>query len=248
MPEFKAYFKKFHIFILDTLFTIKCLSCGKEGQWICAFCFSRIPLRDEHVCGVCEKVSTPSGLTCVPCKKKGNLDGMIVATSYANPLIAKAVHLFKYGFVSDLHIELGNILVKELQKNDISLPDIIIPIPLHPRRLRWRGFNQSSLLAKHISENLLPHMPIESKENILTRTRYTPPQMQIKNYSQRKENIRGAFSITDAEKIKNKIILLVDDIATTGSTIFECARVLKNAGAKEVYAVVIARQEIKDRH
>lgn len=232
---------------MDTLFPIRCLSCRKEGQWICDACFSKINLRDDHVCGVCEKVSTPGGLTCIACKRKSDLDGLIVAASYKNPLIAKAVHLFKYGFASDLHIPLGNILVKALQKNDTPLPEIIVPIPLHPRRLRWRGFNQSKLLAQHIAANLLPQMPIELVENILVRKRYTPPQMQIKNYAHRQQNIQGAFAIANPEEIKDKIVLLVDDIATTGSTIFECASVLKKNGAKEVYAAVIARQEIKSR-
>jgi len=230
--------------ILNTLFPVCCVSCGKEGRWICERCLSRIPLRIEHVCGVCEKAITPDGRTCLSCKKKNALDGLVIATSYKNSSVARAVHLYKYRFVPDLHIELGDLIIKALQKTDIPLADIIIPIPLHPKRLRWRGFNQSALLAKHIAANLLPQSQLVLGENILIRNRYTPPQMGIDDYKARQQNIEGAFGVADAESIKNKIVLLVDDIATTGSTIFECARVLKAAGAAEVYAAVVARQEV----
>jgi len=124
---------------------------------------------------------------------------------------------------------------------------MVVPIPLHPRRLRWRGFNQSALLAGHIAANLLPQNPLPFDENMLVRKRYTPPQMEISNYQNRKQNIAGAFSLAGRKDVRNKTVLLIDDVATTGSTIFECARVLKAAGAREVFAAVIARQEIKSQ-
>jgi ComF family protein len=156
------------------------------------------------------------------------------------------VHLYKYRFVPDLHKQLGNLMTQALQKTELPIADIIIPIPLHPRRLRWRGFNQSALLAKYVAENLLPQNRLALDENILIRNRYTPPQMGINDYKNRQQNIENAFSVVNPEQIKNKIVLLIDDIATTGSTIFECARVLKKSGAAEVYAAVIARQETKN--
>ena len=228
---------------LDTLFPIRCIGCQKEGVWLCAACFSRIIIKNEHVCGVCEKMITPDGRTCHACKKKSALDGLIVATSYTNSFVSSAIHFYKYRFIPDLHVSLSSLLVKAFQKTDIPLPDIIIPIPLHPRRLRWRGFNQSFLLAGYLSESLLPQFKITLKE-CLVRNRYTPPQMEIKNYHSRKQNLDGAFSMAIKENVKNKTVLLVDDVATTGSTIFECAKVLKNAGTKEVFAIVIARQEM----
>ena len=245
MTKLSTVLSKLRKFILDTLFPITCIACGKENEWICKDCFSYIFIQNEHVCGICEKVNTPDGRTCQKCKKKSALSAFLVATSYNNSFISHAVHLYKYRFIPDLHIQLGNLIIKALQKTDIPLADIIIPVPLHSKRLRWRGFNQSELLAKHISLNLLPQTEIELDEKVLIRKKYTPPQMKISNYQHRKQNIQGAFCLTDAEKIKNKTILLIDDIATTGSTIFECAQVLKNSGAKEIYAAVIARQEIR---
>lgn len=236
---------KINEFILDILFPIHCLACKKEGSWLCESCQSKIKIREEHCCPSCERMITPDGRTCLTCKKKSSLDGLIVASSYLQFPIANAVHLFKYRFIGDMHLPLGKLLVRVLQKTEIPLPDIILPVPLHKRRLRWRGFNQAILLAKYLATNLLPQSDLLFAENMLLRSRYTSPQMSINNYQSRKLNIAGAFSLSPNANLKNKTVLLIDDIATTGSTIFECAKVLKQAGAKEVFAIVIARQETK---
>jgi ComF family protein len=148
-------------------------------------------------------------------------------------------------------------MTKAFLDNGLPLPDLVVPIPLHKRRLRWRGFNQSELLANYISENLTPGMEIPVLNDILIRKKHTTPQMQVKKYSERKENIKDAFEIYpvksaggSAEKfkrIKNKNILLVDDVATTGATLNECAKTLKQSGAKKVFALVLARQEMSKK-
>lgn len=239
--------KKFREFILDILFPINCISCKKEGTWLCEACFGKIKFTSEQVCGVCEKKITPDGRTCIPCKKKSSLDGLIVATSYLEPSVSRAVHLYKYNFISDLHVTLGDLFVSAMRKTDIPLPEVIIPVPLHRRRLRWRGFNQSTLLANHLATNLLPGTILAVDETLLVRNRYTTPQMGIKDYKNRQQNIAGAFSVSNPANVKGKTFLLVDDIATTGSTIFQCAQILKDAGASEVFAIVIARQETKHK-
>lgn len=237
--------KKINKSILDILFPVACISCKRNGAWLCENCFFKIKKTTEQVCGVCERRITPDGRTCQECKKKSSLDGLLTCASYKQNSIARTVHFFKYRFIDDLHIPLGNLMASVMQKTDTPLPDLILPIPLHKRRLRWRGFNQSSLLARRLSEELLPGAIIRVEEDILIRNRYTTPQMGIKDYKHRQQNLNGAFLVSNDDLIKGKIILLVDDIATTGSTILECAKVLKNAGAKEVFAIVIARQEAK---
>lgn len=241
-----TFVKNIFKFILDVLFPIRCIGCAKEGSWICQRCALQIPALEEHVCGICEKMVTPDGRTCIDCKRKSALDALVPAVPYNHSFVAKSVHFFKYRFVKDLHRDLGSLVAKSIRKTDLPIPDLIIPIPLHPRRLRWRGFNQSGLLAAHVAKNLLPLTEISLEENLLIRKRHTKSQMKIKDYSNRKQNIIGAFQVTRPQTVQNKTILLIDDICTTGSTIFECAKVLKTAGAKEVYAAVIARQEIKD--
>lgn len=260
-------FEKIKTFVLDTLFPIHCLFCQKYSQWICPECFSKIEIFSEQVCPYCEKNITPAGSVCDFCKnnilEKNNfvpLDNLVVSSKY-RPL-SKIIHLYKYNFVSDLHIPLAKIMISALIQNNAPLPDLIIPIPLHPRRLRWRGFNQSKLLANYIGKNLTPGFSIPVISDLVIRKKYTPPQMKIKNYQERQKNLRNAFALSllssspsgggcpegtgEGEIIlKDKNILLVDDISTTGSTLLECAKALKRSGVKKVFAVVIARQEMK---
>lgn len=241
-------------FILDTLFPVQCLFCQKEDVWICAECLEKIEVLSDQVCPYCEEIETSSGKICPRCKEKmldGSsripIDNLIASVRYSQNNISHLVHLFKYRFVSDLHAPLGKLMTKAIVKNNLPLPDLIVPVPLHKKRLRWRGFNQSELLAGFISRNLALGLQIPIVPDVIFRKKYTRPQMKIKNYRERQKNIRNIFEINkdSGYNLENKTVLLVDDIATTGSTLFECGRVLKSAGAGKVMATVIARQEIK---
>ncbi len=240
--------KKTKNIILDTLFPVSCLNCGQPDVWFCESCLNRIKPLSFQVCPKCEKILTESGKTCQWCKKDYPLKALVVATKYKEENVSKLVHLYKYNFITDLRIPLGEMMLRALTKNDLPLPDIIVPVPLHPRRLRWRGFNQSQLLGDFIAKNLTPGFEIPVVSDLLFRKRYTPPQMKTKDYAGRRENLADAFTVTDTEahRIRNKRILLVDDIATTGSTLIECAKALKQKGAKEIFGAVIARQEFND--
>jgi competence protein ComFC len=244
-------------FVLDTLFPVSCLSCDQSNIWLCQKCSRKIANLSAQVCPYCEKIDTPIGAICPKCKLKSlkreasfPLDNLIVATSYTQNNIAHLVHTFKYNFVSDLGFPLSELMRKALLDNHLPLPDFILGVPLHPRRLRWRGFNQAEILARHLSTSLSPGLPIPIINNLIIRKKFTQPQMKIKNYQTRKNNMQNSFSLSDSslkekESVRNKKILLVDDISTTGSTMMECAKVLKNAGAEKVYGAVIARQEMK---
>jgi competence protein ComFC len=240
--------KQAKTFILDTLFPIYCISCGHPDVWLCETCLAKIELLPFQVCPQCEKLITEKGRSCDHCKKdRSSLDSLLVATKYKENNIAKMVHLYKYNFVEDLHIPLGRLLVKIILENNLLLPDLIVPIPLHQRRLRWRGFNQSELLANYVSQNLTPGFFIPVASDLIKRQKYTPPQMQISKYSERRKNMQDAFVFNSDQDIQDKKILLVDDIATTGATLFECAKVLKANRAKKVFAAVIARQEFEKK-
>lgn len=235
--------------ILDTLFPITCLSCQKNDLWLCEECFQKIPIRRDQVCPACEREITLSGLLCRTCRtsREFQLDGLISAVSYENQTVKKMVHNFKYRFVSDLSRPLARLEIKALLSHDTPLPQALIPVPLYPRRLRWRGFNQALLLAENISRNSAPPLKIPVLD-ILERRKYNKPQMELRNYQNRLENVRNLFRIKSSaglDNIKGKTVYLIDDIATTGATLQECAKVLKEAGAKKVFAVVIARQTLK---
>ena len=199
-------------FILATLFPIQCLACGSEGKFICPSCLEQIPLNSE-----------PSA-----------------ATNYENLLIKKAIHHYKYNFVQELSVPLGNLMAKKL----IAAPKncILVPVPLHKKRLRWRGFNQSELLAQEISKQL--NIPVAS--DILIRTKNTQPQAKIENPAQRKANLQNAFALRHwgqslPRGLSPITIILVDDIATTGATLQECAKALAPLKPKSIQALVLAR-------
>jgi ComF family protein len=126
---------------------------------------------------------------------------------------------------------LGNCL--KWEKPDL---DYLIPVPLHPKRLRERGFNQALLLGKALED--IP--PAKIKPGLLKRVRHTPPQVHL-NPDERRQNVQGAFALKDPSGVRGKNILLVDDVFTTGATVNECARVLKKAGAGRVTVYTLAR-------
>ena len=145
----------------------------------------------------------------------------------------------KYHFVTDLANELVVLSAKHLSSHLIfQTSPILIPVPLHPRRERWRGFNQAELLGKMLAGNFA----WQFRNDILMRHKNTKPQIGLKG-AKRKENIQGAFEIVHKSKILNlkSKILLFDDVWTTGSTLKECGNVLKRVGAKKVWGLTLAR-------
>lgn len=118
--------------------------------------------------------------------------------------------------------------------------DFIIPVPLHIRRLRWRGFNQSLLLAQAIGQK----EKIAVEPFLLERTRSTAPQIQLSE-KERKSNVQGAFTVSDPERLQGTCVLLVDDVYTSGATVNECARVLRRSGATDVDVFTLARAVIQ---
>lgn len=234
--------------MLDLVFPLHCISCHREGQLLCEQCAGTIPVKTKQVCPVCEKVETVSGMVCDACHGKNHsFDNLIVASDYKKPLLARMIHLYKYRFIMDLSQPLGEILVSALKNNRCDIPDVIIPLPLHPRRLRWRGFNQSELLAKYVAEHLAPGLDIPVNTNTIIRQKNTSSQMKLKSATERKENLKEAFIInpklSDAkQQLKGKKIMLIDDICTTGSTLSECAKALRPLQPHSITGLVLARQ------
>jgi ComF family protein len=224
-------------FLLDGFFPIRCIGCGVYDEWICAHCHTRLPLITEQDCPLCKKHATKNGEKCFSCGFDNNgFDSVFVVSHYHDPIIKTALHYFKYRFVKELAHPLALLCAQALQHSHIPIPDMIIPVPLHSRRLRWRGFNQSEILA-HALDLRIPVIT-----DILVRVRYTKPQVRTKSKNERTENLRDAFDVTPHTNINGKDILLIDDIMTTGTTLHECATKLKCAGARKVHCLVLARE------
>jgi predicted amidophosphoribosyltransferase len=163
------------------------------------------------------------------------------------------IYEFKYRFIRKLSEPLGNIFVNFLRINNFIDFDFIIPVPLHKRRLSWRGFNQSELLASQLNI----HLATPIINDLLMRKRNTAPQMGINDKEKRIKNISDAFNINNdanfksnasvgtkfitKQIIKNKSILLIDDICTTASTFENCAKAIGPLEPSQIWALALAR-------
>ncbi len=234
---------KISTFILDLLFPIKCLGCGAEGSvFICDKCLESVELLHEQLCPICEN-SSLHGETCAQCKSQRTLDGLIVATHYSDPLIKKSIRTFKFLLVQSLHEQLAQLIIKQIEQNSIPCKiDLIIPVPLHKKRLKWRGFNQAELLGEKIAAYLSASNKLAPiRTDILARTKNTKAQSKIHDHETRSANTKQAFVCLNPDSVQQKNIFLIDDVCSTGSTLNECAGVLKSNGACKVWGVVVAR-------
>lgn len=237
----KKIFISIKNFLLDLLFPKFCLNCGKEGSYLCQDCFSLIDTFKRQYCPFCsEPKIVLDGKTCNSCRKPKKLAGLYCAVSYDNFIVKKLINQFKYEpYIKELSKPLTLLIVTHFI-NLNNLPNfkefILIPVPLHKKKLKQRGFNQASEIGKELSKNL----KVPLFDNVLIKIKQTLAQVELKK-EQREKNIKGVFACQKPELVKNRKILLIDDIFTTGSTVEECARVLKTAGAKEIWGIAVAR-------
>jgi ComF family protein len=195
-------------------------------------------------CPLCRE--NTQGAICHNCSKDFHLDGLLVATSYDQKIVQTAIQTLKYSFVRDLADCLGGFVNKFIILFDRQFqPDILnahhsktwlTAVPLHKKRLLERGFNQAELLGLNISRQF----EIPYQAGLIYRKRYTAPQAQLTK-NERSANISGAFSLNDNFNVSGKNVIIIDDVATTLSTLDECAKVLKQAGCNEVWGLVVAR-------
>lgn len=223
--------------LLDFLFPRRCLGCGQWGRYFCQNCLKIIKPIEKQICPVCEKPAI-SGKTHAKCQTRYSLDGLTSIFLYEGA-IKEAITKLKYKFVTDLAEELISLSFKRLSSYFVFHTSyILVPVPLHPRRQRWRGFNQAELLGQMLAGKF----DWQVRSDILLRHRHTKPQTELKG-KERKENIKGAFRIKKNSKfiIPNSRFIIFDDVWTTGSTLRECGQVLKRAKARQAWGLTIAR-------
>ncbi len=151
-------------------------------------------------------------------------------------VIRQAIHQLKYRNLRAIAGLFARLLNDYLVTNPMP-GEVVVAVPLHPKRLRERGYNQSSLLAKELGK--LANLPVV--DDCLIRQRHAPPQARTANVDERRTNVADAFSCRD-RKLKGKQVLLIDDVSTSGATLDGCARALKQAGATSVWGLVLARE------
>lgn len=221
--------------LLDLIFPKRCVSCSRFGAYICRDCFAKIEYVDKPICPICQRQAV-GGKTHPGCRNRLRLDGLVVACRYKGP-IRLAITRVKYKWVYDIEKVFVDLLSANLWKFDLPKELILVSVPLHKKRKRWRGFNQAEILAKSLSKEF--NVPFS---DTMIRIIETKTQVGLKR-DDRNKNVRGAFvlqPLIDIKKIKGRDFLLVDDVYTSGATMAECCRVLKKAGAKEVWGMAVA--------
>lgn len=219
---------------LNILFPQKCMVCDKGRELICLNCAQKT------------KNAEPT--------KLGNI---FSAANYHDPVIKKSIWLLKYRGVKSIAKPLSDLILSRLALHleiespsdlEVGLPSggsptskldewLIIPIPLSKKRLKERGYNQTELLAKSISDKTKIPLVLD----VLYKNRHTETQVSIKNKAARIENLKNVFSVKNRGTIRNKNIILVDDVTTTGTTIAEATKTLRVNGAQKVLALTVAR-------
>lgn len=234
--------------LIETFFPFFCFGCQKEGSCLCSDCRTVLEVA-EHIYCLCEK--NPLRLPpeskngkCQKCRNKA-LSGLRFALSYKERALTRMlIRNFKYEpFVKILAKTLAELIAEHFAKAEKNIYEfwqggILVPVPLEKRKMKWRGYNQSEELAKELS--FLFATPLVG--DVLIKTRETPPQMELTK-EERERNLAGVFAVQNKEEIKGKKVFLVDDVYTTGSTMEECARALRQSDAKSVWGIAVAREE-----
>ncbi len=234
--EAKKYLNKIKLFTYDLLYPKMCVLCGKYGDMVCMGCFTKIEIVKTRTCLYCGKLSN-SGKICQKCKikNKSKISSALWVGHYNDKRLKDLIHAYKYDGIIELSETFAEMLTYAIKENIKYQDNIIVPVPLSRQKMARRGFNQSEIIARKISENLGV-----SGGLALSRIKNTRSQVGLSR-EERIANIKNAIICRDKDLINNRKIILIDDVATTGTTLNECAKVLIDNGAKKVDAVFVAR-------
>jgi ComF family protein len=249
--------------LFAVLFPSDCRICGLplvevSRLPVCRECLDAIRPLEDGLCAICgERIFSPHAFRgsdaprCGLCRRIEPLFARAVAYGSYEDELRELIHLLKYDGVRPAAEVLGTTLAQAIGKFEAELPAeplMLIPVPLDRAKLRYRGFNQAELIARAAVKASSRGDRLRVSAGILARKRETASQIGLTSH-QRRENLRGAFEVTQPHAIKGREILLVDDVLTTGATVSECARVLRRAGATRVWVATVARTlKISERH
>jgi ComF family protein len=222
--------------LLDIFYPKRCVSCGKMGRYFCRKCRGKIIYVDFDICPVCSRQAI-DGMTHPGCKTRYSLDGLTSLFRYKG-VIRQAVKSIKYRYISDLAEEFIDLIGPSpfsITMKKWIMGAVIIPIPLHSERLKFRGFNQAEVLGKFLAKKL--NMPINN--HFLIRIKKTIPQVEVQDRVKRLVNMENVFAVNRQIRIPEKV-LLFDDVFTTGATFRSAGKVLKHAGVKKVWGLSLA--------
>lgn len=231
--------------LIDILYPRYCHICLNSisdisYDGVCSACLEKIKIKTTPFCKKCGltlKSVLNQQAYCSKCRNKQFCFDEALSVSDYSGITKKSIQLFKYRRKIKIGRNLSIIMTRFLKQHfNLNNIDLITAVPLHKIKLKERGFNQAEILANLISINLT----IPASFDKLLRHRNTLSQYQM-SLKQRQLNIKGAFCCRDKSFFQNKSILIIDDIFTTGATLSECSRILKDAGAKKIYTLTMAR-------
>ena len=218
--------------IVDLLFPIYCVGCGRDGGIICGQCAGDLVPLSPPWCRICAAPGVQD--ICRWCLERPRGFESLRSPYRFEGHVRDAIHALKYRGIRAASETLGELMARHLVRNSVRA-DSLVPVPLHHSRLRSRGYNQSALLAKELAR----HTGLPVREDLLSRVGNARPQVETSTQEERRSNVAGNFACeADASGLD---LLLIDDVATTASTLSECAAVLRNAGASHVSALTFAR-------
>lgn len=244
--NFKKSFSAAKQYVLHILFPRVCFSCGRDLPWraqepLCAACENGLVLPGPLICQRCGVVLKSGGAHCFHCRgsKAANYKCKVIRSACNfNEYSRGLVYALKYQRADYVAPYMGRLMARRFglfeELKDVNL---VVPVPLFPAREKKRGYNQSELLAQSFCEKTGLRLDTVS----LVRVRDTGSQTKL-GRAARAENMSGAFSVKNPSAVKGKTVLLIDDVATTGSTLEACAQALRKAGAKRVVAYTFARE------
>lgn len=233
--------------VTDILFPPLCAHCeiylNDTSMPLCDQCFTAIVQNTSLFCPICNARLANNKHTCTHAKRHRDRFPYLLgaAASYDDPIARACIHRCKYEKVHSLAPTLALLLVEYTTALNpkpayLTASPTVVPIPLHMRKERIRGFNQSALIARSFAQAMqLPY------DELLVKLVDNDPQAQAKGHATRLERMRGAFAVPRPEAARNKTIILIDDVSTSGATLSEAAQTLKAAGAKHILALVVAK-------
>ena len=235
-----TYKNKVYLYTMRLLYPPRCTFCQDilpltVDNLLCYHCQEEYPLIEDPVCKKCGKQLAHDDDLCLDCQIASHQYIQGVALYPYEGTIKEALYRFKYGGCRKYAQFFAAMMYKQLKQTAfLGKIDLIIPVPVSKERLKQRGYNQAEELAKHLSN--ISQIPYNG--DILVRHKHTKPQSGF-SPAQRLKNINNAFVTIHSLPSQYKVILIIDDIYTTGSTVNECAKVLKKAGAKYIYTSVV---------
>ncbi|MCP4522843.1 MAG: ComF family protein [Candidatus Gracilibacteria bacterium] len=222
----------------DILSPKKCYSCGIEGHFLCFSCFKKCK-NFEPMCYVCKNPSKNFEIH-ADCQKGLYYQKVIILTHYSNPVIKRLITDAKFYKRKDIFEDFGKYLTKLFIKYELNVQNkesILVPVPIYYLRKWKRGYNQTEVLGKNISQ----WTGLEINTTIIKKIKHTQQQSKV-GKKLRLDNLKNTFQINnkESEKYKEKKIILIDDVISTGSTLNEVAKTLNTAGFTDITCLVIA--------